>query len=427
MHFYEDFLFYVWQFKVFSQQNLKTVDNQPIKLIHTGVLNRNAGPDFENAKLLINDTEWAGTVEIHIKSSDWLLHNHTTDKAYNNVILHVVYEHDTSVFRNDGTEIPTLEIKSYIFPNIEIQYQALMQNLNWIPCEKHIPDIKEIHLESWFERMLIERLEEKAVQFEEILKEYKGSWDDAFYIALARNFGFKTNALPFEMLARSLPQQILSRHKNNQLQIEALIFGQAGFLEDRLTDEYHEQLRREYLFLKAKYNLKPLDKYLWKFLRLRPQNFPTLRLAQFSALVVKSSHLFSKLLDVKEPDKIACLFKELPMALYWSNHYRFEKETEKTSAQLGDASIDNILLNSVANTLFTYGKYTNNDEIRNRAIDLLAIIPFERNQITQRFLDIGVKKGYSDKSQALLHLKKTYCDLKKCLNCAIGIKIVNPT
>lgn len=426
MPFYEDFLFYVWQFKVFSQQNLKTVDNQPIRLIHPGILNRDAGPDFEHANLYIGDTEWAGNVEIHIKSSDWIRHNHSTDKAYNNVILHVVYENDAPAFRNDGTMIPTLEIKPFIYPNIENQYQALMQNLNWIPCEKHISTIDDLYMESWLFRMLIERLEDKSAQFEEILNEYKGSWDDAFYIALARNFGFKTNALPFEMLARSLPQQILARHKNNPLQIEALIFGQAGFLEEEIKDEFHEKLRNEYRFLKAKYDLKPIDKYLWKFLRLRPQNFPTLRLAQFAALIVKSSHLFSKIAEIKEPKMIAGLFTKLSVSSYWLTHYRFGKETESVSVQLGTTSINNILLNSVAVTLFTYGKYTDNDLIKDRAINLLEIIPFETNQITNRFLEIGVQKGNSDRSQALLHLKKSYCDLKKCLNCAVGTKIVNP-
>lgn len=425
MPFYEDFLFYVWQFKVFSQQDLKTVDNQPIKLFQSGVLNRNAGPDFEQAHLQISDTEWVGNVEIHIKSSDWIQHHHTQDKAYNNVVLHVVYEYDAPVFRNDGTEIPTLEIKPFIYPNIENQYRALLENLNWIPCEKHIAGIDDLHMESWLLRMLVERLEVKSHQFVEILNEYKGSWDDAFYIALARNFGFKTNALPFEMLARSLPQQILARHKNSPLQIEALVFGQAGFLEDVLDDSFHEKLRNEYRFLKAKYNLKPIDKYLWKFLRLRPQNFPTLRLAQFSALILKSSHLFSIVLETKNVKHIADLFRHLPVSDYWSTHFRFEKSTEKVAVQLGASSVHNILLNSVSLTLFTYGKFTDNEEITDRAINLLETIPFENNQITQRFLDIGLKKGTSGRSQALLHLKKSYCDLKKCLNCAVGIKIVN--
>jgi hypothetical protein len=425
MPFYEDFLFFVWQFKVFSQQNLKTVDNQSIKLVHTGVLNRDAGPDFEQAKLFIGDTEWVGNVEIHIKASDWNLHKHSTDKAYNNVILHVVYEYDCPVYRMDGTEIPTLEIKPFIFPNIESQYHALMQNLNWIPCEKHIASIEDMHLESWFSRMLIERLERRSIELEAILDEFKGSWDDVFYVALARNFGFKTNALPFEMLARSLPQQILARHKNNPQQIEALVFGQAGFLEDKLEDVFHQQLAREYRFLKAKYNLKPIDKYLWKFLRLRPQNFPTIRLAQFSALIVQSSHLFSKILEIKDSKKISNLFKNLKVSDYWLSHYRFEKEAEGVSIQLGQSSVNNILLNTVALTLFSYGKYIDNDKIKDRAINLLEALPFEKNQITQRFIDIGVKKGNSSRSQALLHLKKSYCDEKKCLNCAIGTKIVN--
>ncbi|MBC8054493.1 MAG: DUF2851 family protein [Sphingobacteriaceae bacterium] len=426
MPIYEDFLFYVWQFKVFNKSDLKTIDGQPIELIYNGVLNKNAGPDFQDAKIRIGNTEWIGNVEIHVKASDWDRHNHTQDKAYNNVILHVVYENDKSVLRQDGTPIPTLEIKPFIYPNIEGQYEALMQNLNWIPCEKQLANIEELHLESWLLRMLIERLEEKSRQFIEVLEEYKGSWDDAFYIILARNFGFKTNALPFEMFARSLPQQILAKHKNNPFQIEALVFGQAGFLDAELEDEFHRKLKNEYSFLKAKYDLKPMDKYLWKFLRLRPQNFPTLRLAQFSGLIVKSSHLFSRILEIGEPKHIAELFKQLPVSSYWNTHYRFTKQADNVSVQLGSSSINNILLNSVAVTLFSYGKYTDNDIIKDRAISLLETIPFEANQITQRFLEIGVKKGNSDRSQALLHLKKSYCDLKKCLNCAVGTKIVSP-
>ncbi|MFD2162671.1 DUF2851 family protein [Paradesertivirga mongoliensis] len=213
MPIYEDFLFYVWQFKVFDQRELKTTDGQLVELIYNGVLNKNAGPDFQDAKLRIGGTEWVGNIEIHINSSDWDRHHHQSDRAYNNVILHVVYQHDKEVLRNDGSAVPTLELKKFIYPNIENQYQVLMQNLNWIPCEKQIARIEDLHLESWLLRMLIERLEQRSQQFIEILNEYKGSWDDAFYISLARNFGFNTNALPFEMLARSLPQQILAKHK----------------------------------------------------------------------------------------------------------------------------------------------------------------------------------------------------------------------
>ncbi|MFD2162672.1 DUF2851 family protein [Paradesertivirga mongoliensis] len=210
------------------------------------------------------------------------------------------------------------------------------------------------------------------------------------------------------------------------MQIEALVFGQAGFLEEDLKDDFQEKLRKEYTFLRLKYNLKPVDRYLWKFLRLRPQNFPTLRLAQFSALVVKSSHLFSKVLEIKNSKGIFALFENLPVSSYWESHYRFGKDAEGVSVQLGNSSIDNILLNSVALSLFSYGKYTGSEDIRDRAVNLLETIPFESNQITKRFVEIGVKKGNADRSQALLHLKKSYCDLKKCLNCAVGTKIVNP-
>ena len=323
MSFHEDFLFYVWQFKLFNQQDLKTVDNQSLQLIKQGSLNKDAGPDFLDAKLKIGETEWAGNVEVHIKASDWERHNHSHDRAYNNVVLHVVYENDRPIYRNDGTLVPAVELKQRISKNLESQYRDLMQNLNWIPCEKHIASVDDLHLESWLLRMLIERLDAKSEQFIHILNEYKGSWDDAFYITLARNFGFKTNALPFEMLARSLPQQILAKHKNSALQIEALIFGQAGFLQEESDEEYPTQLRKEYLFLQQKYKLKPIDKYLWKFLRLRPQNFPTLRLAQFSALVLKSSYLFSKVLEVKQPGEMASLFKDLQVSDYWHSHYRF--------------------------------------------------------------------------------------------------------
>jgi hypothetical protein len=426
MSVYEDFLTYLWQFKAFNRLGLKTVDGSPLTIINVGYLNKDAGPDFQDVSIQIGDTKWVGSVEIHVKASDWERHGHTGDKAYNNVILHVVYENDALVFRPDGTPIPALELKPYINQETEDRYRSLVQNLNWIPCEKHIAEIDHLPMESWLLRMLIERMELKSAQLIALVEELKGSWDDAFYISLARNFGFKTNALPFELMARSLPQQLLAKHKNSARQIDALLFGQAGFLEDDFDDEYPQHLKTEYQFLKAKYRLQPIEKHLWKFLRLRPQNFPTLRLAQFSALVVKSSHLFSKVLEISDPKKIAKLFTGLTLHPYWSAHYRFDTTTQAVSTQLGISSIHNILLNSVAVTLFAYGQYTDNEEFRERSIKILETIPFEDNQITRKFVDIGVRRGNSDRSQALLHLKKVYCDSKKCLSCAIGTKIVNP-
>lgn len=249
--------------------------------------------------------------------------------------------------------------------------------------------------------------------------------DDAFYVVLARNFGFKVNALPFEMLARSLPQQILARHKNNALQIEALVFGQAGFLSTEVSDEYPLRLQKEYLFLKKKYDLEPIDRFLWKFLRMRPQNFPTLRLAQFCALIVKSSHLFSKILEIQSVEEVRKFFRDTPVNPYWHTHYRFDIPANVNSAQTGDQSIDNILINTVSLFLFAYGKNMNTPKTVNLALELLEVLPAEENNITSKFKTTGVKISEAFTSQAVLQLKKSYCDKKKCLHCGIGNRLLN--
>ena len=423
MLFNEDFLSFIWKFRLYEPK-VQLVSGESLEVMAVGFQNQHAGPDFENAKLRIGGTLWAGCVEIHINSSDWIAHNHTDDKAYDNVVLHVVYEYDRPVFRSDGTEVPVLELKGSILPDILNRYQGLMENLSWVSCEKQLAQVEDIYVGSWLSRVLIERLEEKSKLVYHTLEQNKGSWDDAFYVLLARNFGFKVNALPFEMLANSLPQQVLAKHKNNQMQIEALVFGQAGFLAET-ADEFQTALYREYAFLRNKYQLKPIQPHLWKFLRLRPQNFPTLRLAQFAALVVKSHHLFSRILEIDDVRLIARLFQDLPVNGYWDSHYRFGLKTEHASGRLGADSVNNIILNSIAVSLFSYGRYMSDAALTERAVRLLETLPFETNQITRRFLDMGVGKGNADRSQALLQLKKTYCDRKKCLTCAIGARIVN--
>jgi hypothetical protein len=423
--FSEDFLHYLWKYRLFEHCDLKTVSGEALDIIHTGFHNKNSGPDFEQAKIRIGGTIWAGNVEIHIHSSDWDRHRHSEDKAYNNVILHVVYVYDGAIFRNDGSEIPTLEIGKRIPLEIELRYRELMQNMNWIPCEKTIAATDEIYIKSWLSRVLIERLEERSKTVNDILIKFKGSWDDAFYVMLARNFGFKINSLPFELLAAALPQQILARHKNNFLQIEALIFGQSGFLDGKMNDEFAKLMQKEYIYLRKKYNLKPLDKYIWKFLRLRPQNFPTIRLAQFAALIIKSSHLFSKIIEIGDIKEIRSMFKELPVNDYWKTHFRFDKPTSITSANMGEDAVNNILSNTVTLFLYSYGKQMGKEYCIKRALTLLESLPAEINNVIRRFRDIGVKSDRADSSQALLQLKKYYCDQKKCLNCGIGIKLIN--
>jgi hypothetical protein len=424
MSFPEEFIHYLWKFRLFNRQDYKTVAGESLDIISLGLHNMNAGPDFESSKIIIGDTLWVGNVEIHLRSSDWNRHQHQFDPAYENVILHVVHVHDESIFRKDGTEIPVFEIKDLIPKDIVQNYASLMAGMSWIPCEKHVSSIEPFFLKNWLSRVLVERLEDKLIQVKELLKEYKGSWDDAFYIMLARNFGFKTNAVPFEMLARSLPRQILAKYKNRPSQIEALVFGQAGFLNEMFTETYPNTIMQEYRFLKKKHGLKSIDKYLWKYMRLRPRNFPSLRIAQFAALICKSNHLFSKINDEDDIHNLFKLFRDIPLNSYWDTHYRFGKECHQTTSSLGDESINNILINSVAVFKFAFGFMHGDNEHMSKAINLLEKIGPENNAFINRFKQMNWIPENAAQSQALLQLKKTYCDQKKCLSCGIGIKIL---
>lgn len=424
MAFTEEFLHFLWKFRLFRQQQLLTSAGEPLELLSVGIHNKNAGPDFEDARIRIGNTLWAGNVEIHLRSGDWERHNHHQDAAYDNVILHVVYEADKKILDRNGTEIPQLVLKPLILPEAINRYELLMGELNWIPCEGVINHVEEIHIRSWLSRILIERLEAKSRAFTDLLSEYNGSWDDAFYIRLARNFGFKTNALPFELLARSLPQQVLARYKHQPVMIEALIFGQAGFLNEKFSDEYPARLQKEYKYLQKKYGLNPVDRFIWKYLRLRPQNFPSVRLAQFTALVIKSSYMFSRMLEVEDVKQMRLLFEGLKLNPYWKDHYRFDQAAGPAPKQLGDEAINNILINTVAVSLFAYGHYLKQDIYKERALALLENVPAETNHILSRFASMGIKAENGAASQALMHLKSCYCDAKKCLHCGIGIRLL---
>ncbi|PWS28556.1 DUF2851 domain-containing protein [Pedobacter yonginense] len=424
MNFSEDFLHYVWQFKRFDFSDLQTHEGMPIQVINSGILNKNAGPDFGNAKIQIGETLWAGNVEIHIKSSDWLKHNHQSDASFENVILHVVYQHDKDINRADGSTISVLELKDRIPNDLIDKYETLFLTLADFPCQAQIKTVDKMLIDSFLSRILVERFEQKTTTVFETLAALNGNWDETFYRFLAKNFGFKVNALPFELLAKAIPQKILAKHKNDDLQIEALVFGASGFLNDKLQEEYPQKLLKEFKFLQKKYNVKPIDVSIWKFMRMRPQNFPTLRLAQFAGLIIKSNHLFSKILEVKDIHILRNLFENLPINEYWKTHYHFKKEASEMGMQIGKASVDNILLNTIALFLFAYGKHTANQIYINRAIQLLESLPAEQNAITDKFLEAGIKMDHAFASQGILQLKKQYCDYKKCLSCGIGIKIL---
>ncbi|MDB5008270.1 MAG: hypothetical protein JWP45_2663 [Mucilaginibacter sp.] len=428
MLFTEDFLHYVWTFRLFERSDLKTTDGDELEIFSAGLHNSDAGPDFQNARVRIGDTVWAGNVELHLSSSDWHKHSHNTDNAYDNVILHVVYRDDEPLILSNGRRVPTLELQNRVPDELYGRYHKLIfGNQVVIPCEASIALVDSLTLHNWLTRVLIERLEKKSAAVIAALNLNRGDWEEIFYQFLAANFGFKTNALPFELLAKSLPQLILAKHKNNPMQIEALVFGQAGFLTDTVTDEYPLKLKKEYEFLRKKYKLTPVENHLWKFMRLRPQNFPTVRLAQFAALVVQSNHLFSKVLEIKEVKGLRNLFTDIKVNPYWENHYRFDTESRHSEKNLGSASVDVLLLNTLALFLFSYGKQNQLQHYINRSLQLLENLPKESNNIVADFINLGVKINTAFESQALLELKNNYCNYKKCLQCGIGNKILKLT
>ncbi|MES2447528.1 MAG: DUF2851 family protein [Bacteroidota bacterium] len=424
MNFPEEFLHFIWQFRLYGAQTLRTTTGEVVEVLQQGTLNKNAGPDFSKAKLIIGETTWVGNVEIHIKSSDWLLHNHQVDSAYENVILHVVYEDDAPIYRKDGTILPVLVLKGLFPLHLLDNYEALITSTNNFPCEKQINTVDEFLINGFLARVLVERLEQKSTEVYVKLETLKGDWDETFYHFMARNFGFKVNAIPMEMLAQSLPQQLFAKHKDNPLQIEALIFGQAGFLNQTFEAEYPNHLKREYLFLRKKYSLTPIDISLWKFMRMRPQNFPTLRLAQFAALIVNSNHLFSKILVIRDYRNSQILFENLPVHPFWETHYHFNKEADKVSLQLGKTSIQNILINTLSLFLFAYSKALDQENFVTRSFYLLENTMAENNAIIKQYQDAGVVVKNAFYSQGILQLKKKYCNEKKCLSCGIGIKLL---
>jgi hypothetical protein len=420
----ESVLHYIWKYRLFNQQELRSTLNQPVQIVHTGTANLDAGPDFYHAKIKIEETLWAGNVEIHLRSSDWYKHSHDADQAYDNVILHVVWINDVDVYHSDRTVIPVLELQHLVNPDLIHRINALSNHSHWIACEHQLKDVDDFVVKQWLDRMLVERLQEKSDHYKELFQRSKGNWEDTFYIGLARSFGFKVNSLPFEMLAKCLPQQLLAKHKDQPLQIEALVFGVAGLLDSNFKDEYPQQLKKEYAFLKAKYQLIPIDAYLWKFAKTRPDNFPTIRLGQFAALIIKSVHLFSKIMETKEVKSLKTLFNDLPVNPYWRNHYLFDQEQKRIGTQIGEGSVDVLLINTVAPLLYLYGRELGKEEYLQKAEKLLFTLKAEKNIIVDKFALLGVKASSSFESQALLQMKNNYCNQKKCLNCSIGIKIL---
>ena len=421
----EELLHYVWRTKRFEFLNLKTTAGEPLEILQFGVYNTDAGPDFFNARVQIGDTIWAGNIEMHLKASDWYKHQHQHDRAYDNVILHVVLEEDEVIVRSNNSRIPCMEVKRRISPKLVQNYQKLIRSAYWIPCQEQLVGISNFTLQFGMERLLIERLLSKASRMTSVLQEQKNDWDDVFYRFLARNFGLKVNAIPFEDLARTLPLRLLLKHKDRLFQIEALLFGQSGLLEDEFEDTYPRKLKQEYAFLRQKYSLQPLKKESWKFLRLRPANFPTIRIAQLATLIYQSHALFGKVLAAANIKEIENMF-EVKLSNYWKDHYRFDKlSTVKAKKALGKSTIHLFVINTIAPFLLLYGQQSGEEKFKDKALQLLEELPAEKNRIIRGWEALGITPESAYQSQALLQLKGQYCDRYKCLDCAIGHAILS--
>ena len=417
----EQLLHYVWIFKLY-QPHLTTTTGEQVTVIDAGIRNSNAGPDFFNAKIRIGATLWAGSIEIHTRSSDWKTHKHHTDKAYDSVILHVVTNADTEVYRTNGVVIPQLEIT---YPdNIETRLEYLLRKDIAIPCLARLPEIEPLHITSWMEALLSERLERKMQDILKLLEFYKQDWNEVFYILLSRNFGFGVNSDAFERLARSLPFRIIRKQRISITQVESLLFGQAGMLEETDIDCYHYKLlRREYQFLRHKYQLTPLDESLFKNLRIRPNYFPHLKLAQLAAIWMQHDNLFSVMLEAGTPRELKNCFRVLPSD-YWETHYHFRHVSPKQEKPLGENALNIVLINTVVPLFFAYGVVNNRPEYNERALRLLESIPAERNHIVSAFATAGIRVNSACDSQALIQLKRCYCEAKKCMYCRIGFRLL---
>jgi len=419
----EEFLHYVWKFGLFNTKQLATTDGQPLEILGLGEHNHHSGPDFFNAKIKYDATTWAGNVEMHLQSSDWNKHKHSLDEAYNNVILHVVYVHDQEIRDANGRQLPTLELNGRISKQLLEKYLELQKNRAWIPCEKQVDTVGEFIRESWLSRLLVERLERKSGDIQQLLADTKNNWAETFYRILARNFGFKINADPFGWLATSLPLSVLSKHKDNLFQLEAMLFGQAGLLDSGFVDGYPAELQREYQLLRTKFKLVPLEAHVWKFMRLRPSNFPTVRIAQLAMLIHQSQGLFSKVTEAQSIREIKDLF-EVATSRYWQTHYTFDKISNKRIKHLGENSVNTILINTVVPFLFIYGRHKGNTRMEDRAIRFLDELAGDKNTVISKWEELGFPVHSAYYTQALLELKSSYCNQKKCLNCGIGNQLL---
>ena len=413
----EQLLHYVWKHKIFPLKELKTTTGQQVEVIDTGLANTDAGPDFFNAKLKLDGVLWIGNIEIHERSSDWFKHGHHADAGYNSVILHIASEIDTEISRSNGERIPQIQL---ICPEaVRTNYKELLETDSYPPCYRIIPSLPPFTAHSWMTALQMERFEQKATLLNERLKRCQGNWEDAFFITLARNFGFGLNGDAFETWAHRLPFRAVDKHRNDLFQIEAIFFGQAGILEDSDGDGYYLRLKKEYTYLQHKFGLIPMDASLWRFLRLRPANFPHIRIAQLACLYHRAYGLLSRIMETETLQGVRDILKG-GTSEYWLTHYTFGGSSPSRPKTLTNTSLDLLIINTVVTFLYAYGLHKGNRVLCARAGSFLEELKAENNYITRMWEQCGMKASNAADSQALIQLKKEYCDKKKCLYCRIG-------
>ena len=423
----EQLLHYTWKHKLYPLKELTTSDGQRVEIVDPGLHNRNAGPDFFNAKIRIGSTMWVGNVEIHDKSTDWYQHGHDKDSRYDNVVLHVAAELDTEVMKSNGEYVPQLQLS--VPDDVLTHYDELQKTDEYPPCYKVIPHLSALIIHSWMAALQTERLEQKTEAIRKRAELCNGSWEDAYFVTLARNYGFGINGEVFEQWAYNIPLNAVAHHRDDLFQIEAIFMGQAGLLEldsipeyyqkDALNDGYFAKLRNEYQYLAHKFSMKPIDFKLWRFLRLRPQNFPHIRISQLANLYYQQKAGLSQLIECETLDELKNVLKS-QVTPYWETHYTFGSTSPKNEKHLSYGSINLLMINTAIPMLFAYGRHTSKEVLCDRAFDFLEQLKAENNHIIRMWQQVGLPVKTAGDSQALIQLKKEYCDKKECLRCRFG-------
>jgi len=418
----EDFLHYIWLYKKLDFTNLRTTNGEVLTILKFGQYIQQAGPDFFNAQIIIDNQKWAGNIEIHIKSSDWYAHHHEKDDNYNNVILHVVWEHDTPIFRKDNSEIAVLELSKYVSKEELHKYKELTTRKSWIFCENQIKDVPDFVMSNWQERLFFERLERKSNAIQQLLQETENDWEAVLFCMLAKNFGLNTNGDMFFKVAKSITFSLIRKEALEVMYLEALLFGQANMIPLTIEDNYSKELKSWYDYIVLKYKLKkPLIAPI-QFFKHRPDNFPTIRLAQLAMVFHLHRNLFSKIIEAKTIDEIYQIFN-VSVSDYWKSHYNFDKTSPKKEKSLSKSFIDLLIINTIVPIQFAYANGLGNENAE-LLIDFLSNIPAEKNNIIEKFTTFGIKSKNAFQSQSLLQLKNEYCNNKKCLQCAIGLELL---